>query len=116
MYAALNSDPNDPDVIIKIDIVNAFNMLCRLLSLDVLGGTASRDFACGLKEGDSFETVCEGLRNIFEYFKAMRTSKSHLRYFDYLGKVLDAQGKTGGQQGDPLVCIHAYPFIHFITR
>ena len=35
---------------------------------------------------------------MFEYFKAMRTTKSHLRYFDYLGKVLDAQGKTGGQQ------------------
>jgi hypothetical protein len=29
MYAALNSDPSDPDVIIKLDISNAFNVLCR---------------------------------------------------------------------------------------
>ena len=114
MYATLNSDPTDPDVIIKIDIVNAFNMLCRLLSLDVLGGTASRDYACGLKEGDSFETVCEELRNMFEYFKAMRTTKSHLRYFDYLGNVLDAQSKTGGQQGDPLEMIVFCLSIHHL--
>jgi hypothetical protein len=39
---------------------------------------------------------------MFEYFRAMRTTKSHLRYFVYLGNVLDAWGKTGGQQGDPL--------------
>jgi hypothetical protein len=38
---------------------------------------------------------------MFQYFRAMRTTKSHLRYFDYLGNVLDAWGKTGGQQGDP---------------
>jgi hypothetical protein len=28
MYASLNSDPSDPDVIIKLDISNAFNVLC----------------------------------------------------------------------------------------
>jgi hypothetical protein len=33
----LNSDPNDPDVIIEIDIVNAFNVLCHQLTLDDLG-------------------------------------------------------------------------------
>jgi hypothetical protein len=38
---------------------------------------------------------------MFQYFRVMRTTKSHLRYFDYLGNVLDAWGKTGGQQGDP---------------
>ena len=27
MYAALNSDPSDPDVIIKLDISNAFALL-----------------------------------------------------------------------------------------
>ena len=27
MYTALNSDPSDPDVIIKLDIFNAFNVL-----------------------------------------------------------------------------------------
>ena len=44
---------------------------------------ASCDYASGLKEGDNIETVCGELRNMFEYFRAMRTTKSHLRYFDY---------------------------------
>jgi hypothetical protein len=35
----------------------------------------------------------------------MRTTKSHLRYFDYCGNVLDAWGKAAGQQGDPLEMI-----------
>jgi hypothetical protein len=96
MYAALNSCPSDPGVIIKLDIFNSFNALCRQLIRDVLGGQASCDYACGLKEGDNIETVCGELRNTFEYFRAMRTTKSHLRYFDYCGKVLDAWGKTGG--------------------
>jgi hypothetical protein len=99
MYAALISDPSDPDVIFKLDISNAFNVLCRQLTLDVLwifGGKASCDYACGLKEGDNIETVCEELSNTFQYFRVMRTTKSHLRYFDYLGNVLDAWGKTGG--------------------
>ena len=47
---ALNSDPSDPDVIIKLDISNAFNALYRQLTLEVLGGKASCDYACGLKE------------------------------------------------------------------
>jgi hypothetical protein len=33
----------------------------------------------------------------------VRTTKSHLRYFDNCGNVLI--GKTGGQQGDPLEMI-----------
>ena len=65
MYSALNSDPSDPDVIIKLDISNAFNVLCCRLTLDVLGGKASCDYACGLKEGDNIETVCEELRTMF---------------------------------------------------
>ena len=48
MYAALNSDPSDPDVIIKLDISNDFNALCRQLTLDVMGGKTSCDYACGL--------------------------------------------------------------------
>ena len=114
MYAALNSDPSDPDVIIKLDISNAFNVLCRQLTLDVLGGKASCDYACGLKEGDNIETVCEELRNMFQYFRAMRTAKSHLCYFDYLGNVLDAWGKTGGQQGDPLEMIIFCLSVHHL--
>jgi hypothetical protein len=114
MYAALNSDPSDPDVIIKLDISNAFNVLCRHLTLDVLGGKASCDYACVLKEGDNIETVCEELRNMFQYFRAMRTTKSQLRYFDYLGNVLDAWGKTGGQQGDPLEMIVFCLTVHHL--
>jgi hypothetical protein len=50
------SDPNDPEVIIKIDISNAFNTTCRALTLDVLSGRASRDYARGLKRGDAINT------------------------------------------------------------
>ena len=114
MYSALNSDLSDPEVIIKLDISNAFNVLCRRLTLDVLGGKASCDYACGLKAGDNLETVCEELRNMFEYFKAMRTTTSHLRYFDFCGNVLDAWGKTGGQQGDPLEMITFCLTIHHL--
>jgi hypothetical protein len=81
MYAALNSCPSDPDVIIKLDISNAFNALCRL-TIDVLGGQASCDHACGLKEGDVLILSVENCATCFEYFRAMRTIKSHLRYFD----------------------------------
>jgi len=49
-YDNLNtSDPNDPDVIIKIDISNAFNTTNRDLTLDMISGRVSRDDACGLK-------------------------------------------------------------------
>ena len=34
---------------------------------------------------------------MFEYVRVMRTTNSHLRYFDYCGNVLDASGKTCGQ-------------------
>ena len=59
MYSALNSDPSDPDIIIKLDISNAFNVLCRSLTLDILEGKVSCDYTCGLQEGDNIETVCE---------------------------------------------------------
>jgi hypothetical protein len=60
-YDSLNTwDPNDPEVIIKIDMSNAFNTTCRALTLDVLSGRASRDYACGLKRGDAIPT-CENL-------------------------------------------------------
>jgi hypothetical protein len=48
---------------------------------------------------------------MFEYFRDMRTTKSHLRYFDYCGNVLDSWGKTGGQQGEPLEMI-----VFFVSR
>ena len=89
--------PSDPDVIIKLDTFNAFDTLCLQLTLDVLGvlgGQASCDYTCGLKEGDNVDTCCGELRNLFEYFRAMRTTK-YLRYFDYCGNVLDCYRRLG---------------------
>jgi hypothetical protein len=105
------SDPNDPEVIIKIDMSNAFNTTCRALTLDVLSGRASRDYACGLKHGDVIPT-CENHSNLFGYFKAMRTCHAKLRYFDWDGQVHLAKGKAGGQQGDPLEMLVFYSTIH----
>ena len=45
-------------MIIKIDISNSFNTTCHDLTLDVLrvSGRDSRDYACGLKRGDTIVT------------------------------------------------------------
>jgi hypothetical protein len=107
------SDPNDPDVIIKIDVSNAFNATDRALTLDMISGRASRDYACGIKEGDVIPTV-NTLSNMFGYFKAMRTCHSKLRYFDWDGQVHLAKGKTGGQQGDPLEMLIFNLTIHHL--
>jgi hypothetical protein len=58
--------------------------------------------------------LCGELRNMFEYFRTMRTTKSHLRYFDYCGNVLDTWNKTGGQQGDPLEMIIFCLSVHHL--
>ena len=107
------SDPNDPDVIIKIDVSNAFNTTDRALTLDMISGRASRDYACGIKEGDVIGTV-DSLTNLFGYFKAMRGCHSKLRYFDWDGQVHLAKGKTGGQQGDPLEMLIFNLTIHHL--
>ncbi len=57
-------------MIIQIDVANAFNSTNRGLTLDVLNGRASRDYACGLKKGDVIPT-CDTLSNLFGYFKAI---------------------------------------------
>ncbi len=45
-YDNLNtSDSNDPDVIVKIDVSNVFNTTDRALTLDMISGRASRDYA-----------------------------------------------------------------------
>jgi hypothetical protein len=107
------SDPTDPEVIIKIDVANAFNSTDRGLTLDVLSGHTSRDFACNLKIGD-FIPTCDNLSNLFGYFKAMRTCEAKLRYFDWDGQVHIAKGKTGGQQGDPLEMLIFNLTVHHI--
>ena len=74
---------------------------------------ASRDYACGLKKGDAIPTI-DTLSNLFGYFKAMRTCHAKLRYFDWDGQVHLAQGKTGGQQGDPLEMLVFNLTIHHL--
>ena len=100
-------------MIIKIDVSNAFNTTDRVLTLDMISGRDSRDYACGLKEGDLIPTV-NTLSNLFDYFKAMRTCHSKLRYFDWDGQVHLAKGKTCGQQGDPLEMLVFNLTIHHL--
>ena len=58
------SDPNDPDVIIKIDISNVFNTTSRVLTLDVLSGRVSRNYVCDLKKGQPIPT-CDTLTKLW---------------------------------------------------
>ena len=44
----------------------------------------------------------------------MRTCNSTLRYYDWFGKVHIAQGKTGGQQGDPIEMLIFNLSIHHL--
>ena len=100
-------------MIIKIDVANAFNSTDRDLTLDVLSGHASRDYACGLKIGDVIPT-CDTLSNLFGYFKDMWMCEAKLRYFDWDGQVHIVKGKTGGQQGDPLEMLIFNLTVHHI--
>jgi hypothetical protein len=63
---AWTSDPNDPDII-KIDVSNAFNSTDRPFTLDCISGRASRDYACGFKQGDVIGTV-DSLTNFIWLF------------------------------------------------
>ena len=83
-------------MIIKIDISNAFNTTNRALTLDVISGRVSRDYACGLKKGDTIPTI-DTLSNLFGYLKVIHTYHVKLRYFDWDGQVHLGKGKTGGQ-------------------
>jgi hypothetical protein len=78
------SDPNDPDVIIKIDISNPFNTTDRELTLDVLSGRVSRDYVCDIKKGQVIPN-CETLSKLFGFFKSMHTCHGKSRYFDWDG-------------------------------
>jgi hypothetical protein len=107
------SDPNDPEVIIKIDVSIVFNSTDRPFTLDCISGRDSREYTCGLKQGDVIGTV-DSLTNLFGYFKVMRGCHSKLRYFDWDGQVHLAKGKTGGQQGDPLEMLIFNLTIHHL--
>ena len=89
------TDLNDPEMIIKIDISNDFNSTCRVLTLDILSGRASRDYVCGLKRDDVIVNS-EVLSNFLGYFRSIRTCHVNLRYFDWDGRVHLTRDKTGG--------------------
>jgi hypothetical protein len=89
------------------------NTTDRALTLDMISGRVSRDYACGIKQGDVIGTV-DSLTNLFVYFKSIHTCHSKLRYFDWDGQVHLAKGKTGGQQGDPLEMLIFNLTIHHL--
>ena len=65
-------DEEDPMVIVKLDISNAFGFLRARLVLDVLAGKASRDYACRIKVDKEFETSVYGLRT-YLFFSSLHT-------------------------------------------
>ena len=94
-------DAEDPMVIMKLGTKNAFGSLDARLVLDVLSGKASRDYECGIKLGEDFETAVHELRAYFGFFKLARTCESTLRFFSYDGATNYLKLKTEGLQGDP---------------
>ncbi len=60
-------------VIIKLDISNVFGSLCVKLVLDVLSGKVSRDYECGIKMDEDFETSVHESREYFGFFKLVHT-------------------------------------------
>jgi hypothetical protein len=94
-------DAEDPMVIMKLDTKNAFDSLCARLVLDVLSGKASRDYACGIKVDEDFETAVHESRAYFGFFKLARTCESILRFSSYDGATNYLKHKTEGLQGDP---------------
>ena len=95
-----SDDASDPKVIVKLDMAQAFQTMCRALTLDVFSGKATRDYACGFKEGDSIPSPAE-LSRLLGYVYSMRSAVGKARYHDSNGDVHTVDSKTGGHQGDP---------------
>jgi hypothetical protein len=93
-------DAEDPMVFMQLDIQNAFGSLCARLVLDVLSGKSSRDYSCGIKVDEVFETVVHELRAYFGFFKLARACESVLRFYSYDGDTNYLKPKRGGLQGD----------------
>jgi hypothetical protein len=74
-------DVEDPMVIMNLDTKNVFGSLDARLVLDVLSGKSSRDYECGIKSGEDFETTVHELREYFGFFKLAHTCESTLRFF-----------------------------------
>ena len=92
-------------------MAQAFQTICRALTLDVFCGTATRDYACGFKNGDTIPTPAE-LSRFFGYVYAMRSAVGKLRYHASNGDVSIVDSKTGGQQGDPFEMLAYSASVH----
>ena len=68
----------DPMVIIKLDISNAFGSLCARLVLDVLSVKDSCDYECVIKVDEDFETTVHELRTYFGFFKLSHVNLSYV--------------------------------------
>ena len=105
-------------MIVKLDISNSFGSLCSRLVLDVLSGKVSRDYACGIKVDEEFETAVYELKAYFGLFKLARTCETILCFYSYNGSTNYVKCETGGLQGDPpeflvfcLVTLHLWGHI-----
>jgi hypothetical protein len=68
--------------------------------MDVLSGKVSRNYACGIKIDEEFETTVYELRAYFGFFKLTRACESVLCFYSYDGTTNYLKLKTGGLQGD----------------
>jgi hypothetical protein len=68
--------------------------------LDVLSDKESRDYTCGIKVDEEFETSVHELRTYFGFFKLTHTCETILRYYSYDGTTNYVKCKTGGLHGD----------------
>ena len=81
--------------------------------LDVLSGKASRDYTCGIKVDEEFETTVHELRAYFGFFKMSRTCETILRIYSYDGDTNYVKCKTGGLQGDsPEFTVFCHVTLH----
>lgn len=100
-YHDLQPNTSDPKVIAKLDMAQAFQTMCRALTLDVFSGKASRDYACGFKQGDTIPPPVE-LSRFLGYVYSMRSVVGKERYHDSNGHVHVVESKTGGLTWRPL--------------
>ena len=96
------ADAEDPTVIVNLHITNAFGALCARLVLDVLSGKSSRDYACGIKVDEDFETAVYELRSYFVFFKLARSCETILRFYSYDGATNYVKCRTGGTLSPPV--------------
>jgi hypothetical protein len=81
-------------------ISNDFDSLFDRLVLDVLFGKDSRDYECGIKLDEDFETSVHELRVYFGVFKLAHTCESILCFYTYDGVTNYVKCKTGELQDE----------------